>query len=115
MLNWLFSNKDVVINLSNSLEFAEFNLPLYYEDSDFPTDVNPKIKDFLSTFGKVTGEGNYGYCTWAFWPAEPGVHIWKDMEVVWAGDISVADYMADHQKLWDKARDKGTTLSIPDR
>jgi len=34
------------------------------------------------------------------------------MEVVWAGDISVEDYMYDHQKLWDKARDKGELLPV---
>ena len=50
--------------------------------------------------------------TWTFWPADPGVHIWKDMEVVWAGDISVEDYMYDHQKLWDKARKKNQLLPV---
>ena len=48
-----------------------------------------------------------------FWPADPGVHIWKDMEVVWAGDISVEDFLYDHQKMWDKARKNGDTLPVP--
>ena len=35
------------------------------------------------------------------------------MEVVWAGDISVEDFMSDHQKMWDKARKKNETLPVP--
>ena len=72
-----------------------------------------QVTSYLNEYARITGEGNYGYCTWTFWPAEPGVHIWKDMEVVWAGDISVEDFMYDHQKMWDKARKKNETLPVP--
>ena len=39
-----------------------------------------------------------------FYPNDPGVHIWKDMEVVWAGDITPLEFMEESQRLWDKAR-----------
>ena len=37
------------------------------------------------------------------------------MEVLWADEISVEDYMADHQKLWDKARKKNKLLPVGKR
>ena len=72
--------------------------------SDIPTDIAPQVQDYLSEYARITGEGNYGYCTWTFWPADPGVHIWKDMEVVWAGDITPLEFMEESQRLWDQAR-----------
>jgi hypothetical protein len=66
-------------------------------------------------FAKTTGEGKYGNTNWTFFPTDTGVHIWKDMEVVWANDITVEEFLEDHQKLWDKARKKNNTLPIGDR
>jgi hypothetical protein len=37
------------------------------------------------------------------------------MEVVWANDITVEEFLEDHQKLWDKARKNDNTLPIGDR
>jgi MFS family permease len=113
VLNWIMSNKDVVIDIASDFQFGEFVVPLLLDDSDIPSTISPQVTSYLNEYARITGEGNYGYCTWTFWPAEPGVHIWKDMEVVWAGDISVEDFMYDHQKMWDKARKKNETLPVP--
>ena len=107
------SNKDVVIDIASDFQFGEFVVPLLLDESDIPSTISPQVTSYLNEYARITGEGNYGYCTWTFWPAEPGVHIWKDMEVVWAGDISVEDFMYDHQKMWDKARKKNETLPVP--
>ena len=113
VLNWIMANKDVVLDIASDFEFGEFVVPLKLSDSDIPKDIAPQVQNYLSEYARITGDGNYGYCTWTFWPADAGVHIWKDMEVVWAGDISVEDYLYDHQKLWDKARKNGDTLPVP--
>jgi raffinose/stachyose/melibiose transport system substrate-binding protein len=115
VLDFVFSNKNVVLDMAADFQFGEFVVPLYFSADDIKASVSPQVKRYLLEFADATGKGNYGYTTWTFWPADPGVHIWKDMEVVWAGDISVEDYMYDHQKLWDKARDKGQLLPVGDR
>ena len=112
VLNWVFNNKEIVMDMAADFNFGEFVVPLNVTADDIREDVAPQIKRYLAEFADATGKGNYGYTTWTFFPADPGVHIWKDMEVVWAGDISVEDYMYDHQKLWDKARDKGELLPV---
>jgi raffinose/stachyose/melibiose transport system substrate-binding protein len=112
VLDFVFSNKNVVLDMAADFQFGEFVVPLYFSADDIKASVSPQVKRYLLDFADATGKGNYGYTTWTFWPADPGVHIWKDMEVVWAGDISVEDYMYDHQKLWDKARDKGQLLPV---
>ncbi|MDC0497977.1 ABC transporter substrate-binding protein [Alphaproteobacteria bacterium] len=114
VLDWVISNREQVLELTGRFNFGAWLLPLKYQESDFG-DVDPRIKRFLMDFAKTTGEGNYGYTTWSFFAADPGVHIWKDMEVVWANDITVEEFLEDHQKLWDKARKKNNTLPIGDR
>ena len=112
VLNFVFSNKEIVLDMAADFQFGEFVVPLYFAEEDIRDSVSPQVRRYLVDFAEATGKGNYGYTTWTFWPADPGVHIWKDMEVVWAGDISVEDYMYDHQKMWDKARKKGQLLPV---
>ena len=112
VLNFVFSNKEIVLDMAADFQFGEFVVPLYFAEDDIRDSVSPQVRRYLVEFAEATGKGNYGYTTWTFWPADPGVHIWKDMEVVWAGDISVDDYMYDHQKMWDKARKKGQLLPV---
>ena len=112
VLNFVFSNKEIVLDMAADFQFGEFVVPLYFAEDDIKESVSPQVRRYLVDFAEATGKGNYGYTTWTFWPADPGVHIWKDMEVVWAGDISVEDYMYDHQKMWDKARKKGELLPV---
>ena len=49
------------------------------------------------------------------YPNEPGVHIWKDMEVVWAGDITPLEFMEEQQRLWDKAREDDALVPVGKR
>ena len=112
VLNFVFSNKEIVLDMAADFQFGEFVVPLYFAEDDIRDSVSPQVRRYLVDFAEATGKGNYGYTTWTFWPADPGVHIWKDMEVVWAGDITVEDYMYDHQKMWDKARKKGQLLPV---
>lgn len=115
VLNFVFSNKEIVLDMAADFQFGEFVVPLYFAEDDIKDSVSPQVRRYLVDFAEATGKGNYGYTTWTFWPADPGVHIWKDMEVVWAGDITVEDYMYDHQKMWDKARKKGQLLPVGSR
>lgn len=115
VLDWLISNKEYVLEITGNFNYGAWLIPLKYEDSDFPGDLDPRIKRYLTEFAAATGEGNYGYTTWSFFPAEPGVHIWKDMEVVWAGDITVEEFLEDQQKLWDKAREKDQLIPVGSR
>lgn len=115
VLNWIISDKNRVLDFTSKRNYGEWLLPLKYEESDFSSSVDQRIRDYLVDFAKVTGDGNYGYTTWTFYPANAGTHIWKDMESVWAGDISVAEFLAEQQELWDKARDSNELIPVGKR
>jgi raffinose/stachyose/melibiose transport system substrate-binding protein len=115
VIDFIFKKKALVLDMANDFIFGEFVIPLKYTSEDFGDNVNPKVRRYLIEFAEATGKGNYGYTTWTFWPSEPGVHIWKDMEVIWAGELNAQEYMEDHEKLWSKARRKNATLPVDKR
>jgi len=115
VLDWIMNNKEVVLNVASGYGYGEFMVPLVYTSDDFPADADPRIVRFFADFAQVTGEGRVGYTTWTFWPADPNVQLWEAVEQVWFGDLGVEDYLAEHQALWDAARESGVTLPIPAR
>jgi raffinose/stachyose/melibiose transport system substrate-binding protein len=115
VLNFLLSDPKLVLANSAGSSYGEWLVPLHFAESDFPEGTDPRLVRFFADFAKVTGEGRYGYTTWTFWPAKPNVQLWTDVESVWAGDISVEDYLATQQELWDEARAANETLPIPKR
>ena len=115
MIDWILRDKSRVLEFSAKRGYAEWLIPLAYEASDFAEGADPKVRDYLIDFAEVTGAGNYGYTTWTFYPAEAGTHIWKDMESVWAEDISVLEFLGEQQALWDKARAANKLIPVGKR
>ncbi|MBL8131360.1 MAG: extracellular solute-binding protein [Anaerolineae bacterium] len=115
VLDWLMSDPARVLTIASGYGYGEFMIPLAFTAEDFPADADPRIVRFFADFAAVTGEGRVGYTTWTFWPADPNVHLWEAVEKVWFDELSVEDYLAEHQALWEQARADGATLPIPAR
>lgn len=113
VINFLLSDPQLVLETAAGSAFGEWVVPLKFTAADFPAGTDERIVRFFSDFADVTGQGRYGYTTWTFWPAKPNVQLWEAIELVWAGDLSTEDYLAEHQALWDEARNEGKTLPIP--
>jgi raffinose/stachyose/melibiose transport system substrate-binding protein len=115
VLDFLLSNAKLDLEVAATANFGEWVVPLHYTDADYPEGMDERVKRFYQDFSEQTGAGHYGYTTWTFWPADADVQLWKDIELVWAGEMSAEDYLAAHQAEWDTARANGTTLPIPER
>lgn len=115
VIDWLLSDVGRVLEVSSQYYYGEFMLPLYSSAEDFAEDADPRIVRFYSDFAKVSDEGRVGYTTWTFWPADPNIQLWKSIESVWFGELSVEDYLAEQQALWEKARAEGVTPPVPAR
>jgi raffinose/stachyose/melibiose transport system substrate-binding protein len=115
VIDFLLSDPQRVLAIAAGSGYGEWVVPLHFTEDDFPEGTDERIIRFYTDFAAVTGEGRYGYTTWTFWPADPNVQLWTDIESVWAGEMSVEDYLATQQELWDEARAEGSTLPIPER
>ena len=115
VIDYLLSDPARILSIASEVGFGEYVVPLHFSVEDFPEDTDPRVAEFFADFAKVTSEGRFGYTTWTFWPADPNVQLWTSVEEVWAGDLSVEDYLAEHQALWEDARAEGSTLAVPGR
>jgi len=113
MLNFLISNPEVVLDIASGFNFSEWLVPLHFELDDFPEGVDPRVMRFHSEFAAATGQGEYGYANWTFWPGPANNHLRVEIEGVWEGLATIEDYLAAHQAVWDDVRASGNTIPVP--
>lgn len=112
-LDYLISDPALVLQLAADVGFGEWVVPVHFGVDDFPAGTDERVVRFFSDFAAVTGEGRIGYTTWTFWPNDPNVHLWEAVENVWWGDISVEEYLEEHERLWQIEREAGNLLPVP--
>ncbi len=113
VINFLVSDSARVLEMSATQGFGEWMVPVKVAPEDFPEGTDERFIRFFSDFAAVTGEGRNGYTTRTVWPAGPNVQLWEEVELVWYDEMSVEDYLASHQAMWDEARAEGSTLNVP--
>jgi len=113
VIDFLLSDPARVLEMSATQGFGEYMVPVHVTTEDFPDGTDERFVRFFSDFATVTGEGRIGYTTWTFWPAGPNVQLWEEVELVWYDEMSIEDYLADHQAAWDEARAEGKELNVP--
>ncbi len=112
VLDFLLSDKRRILEVAATTGFGEWVLPLRYELSDFPPGTDERVLRFHADFAAVTAEGRYGYTAWTFWPARANQQLWESIELVWADELSVEEYLANHQAEWAQDTADGLVLSI---
>ena len=115
VIDYWLSSPARVLAIAAGAGYGEFVVPIHFTVDDFPVGTDERIARFFADFAEVTAQGRAGYTTWTFWPADANVHLWTDIERVWAGEISTEEYLEEHEALWEQAREEGKTLAIPDR
>lgn len=113
VLDFLLSDTERVLSISSGFNFSEWLFPLYYTPDDFPDEVDPRVQRFHSEFASATGEGNYGYANWTFWPGPANTDLRVEIEGVWEGILSIDDYLANHQAVWNELFESGSTIPVP--
>jgi raffinose/stachyose/melibiose transport system substrate-binding protein len=111
-LDWFFSDPERIAK-----GVADINaqpLPVPFEPEDFPSNIDPRIKDQMISLSKATSQGNFGYTTWTFWPPASDTYIYEEMEKVLTGDITPAEYTAGLDEVFKKELKEGKVPPIID-
>jgi raffinose/stachyose/melibiose transport system substrate-binding protein len=88
--------------------------PLNYEGDVF-ANSDPRIARIYSSFGEASAKGNVGYTTWSFWPAKTDVYLYEGMAQVYDGQLSVEDYLAEMDRIFQEEFAAGEIPPIPSR
>lgn len=83
--------------------------------ADALTTIDARRAKVYESLGAASDAGNYGYTTWTFWPPKSDVYIYEQIEKVWAGDMTVEEYLAGLQKLFAEELAAGDIPPIPER
>jgi raffinose/stachyose/melibiose transport system substrate-binding protein len=89
-------------------------LPVPFEPEDFPSNIDPRIKDQMISLSEATSQGNFGYTTWTFWPPASDTYIYEEMEKVLTGDITPAEYTTGLDEIFKKELKEGKVPPIID-
>ena len=77
--------------------------------------IDPRIVAQVANLSKAMEAGSYGYTTWTFWPPKTLVYAWEEIERVWAGELSIEEYMQEQQVMFDEELAAGDVPPIPER
>jgi raffinose/stachyose/melibiose transport system substrate-binding protein len=77
--------------------------------------LDSRYAAILGSLNEASQANNYGYTTWTFWPPKSDVYIYEEIEKVWAGDMTVDEYLQGLQTLFDEEKAAGAIPPIPQR
>jgi raffinose/stachyose/melibiose transport system substrate-binding protein len=69
----------------------------------------------INGISEASGSGNYGYTTWTFFPPDTGVYLIENIEKVWAGDMTVDEFLSGMQSVFEPELAAGDVPPIPAR
>lgn len=86
---------------------------------DIPTDllgdIDPRQARMIDALTTASQSGDYGYTTWTFFPPKTETFLIEQIEKVWAGKMTVEDFLAGLQEVFDAEIAAGAGLPIPAR
>ncbi len=83
--------------------------------ADALTTIDPRNARMFEQLSAASDANNYGYTTWTFWPPKSDLYIYEEVEKVWAKEMTVEEYLAGLQKLFDEEVKAGDIPPIPVR
>jgi raffinose/stachyose/melibiose transport system substrate-binding protein len=82
---------------------------------DLLKDIDPRQARMIDRLNKASSEGGYGYTTWTFWPSKSETYLIEEIEKVWGGDMTVAEFLSGLQDIFAKELAAGDVPPIPTR
>lgn len=115
-IDWVYNDKKRAMTIASGFNFGEWVVPLKdLRAEDFPPETDKRIVRFFEDFARVTERGDYGYTTWTFWPAKTEVYMYTAFDEVLAGTLTVEQYLAEVQKLFDEEKAAGKVPPVMKR
>lgn len=77
--------------------------------------IDPRIASAFADFGAASNEGGFGYTTWSFWPPKSDVYMYEEIERLWDGQITTAEYLQGLNDLFAQELADGDIPPLPAR
>jgi raffinose/stachyose/melibiose transport system substrate-binding protein len=77
--------------------------------------LDERYAAILASMNEAAAANNYGYTTWTLWPPQSDLYIYEEIEKVWAGDMTVEEYLQGLQTTFDQEVAEGAVVPVPAR
>ncbi len=79
---------------------GEWVVPIDLKKDDFPADTDARFVRALETIATSSKSGDYGYTTWTFWPKKSDQFIIEQMDSVFSGKMTAAEFSKKLQDMY---------------
>lgn len=110
-LNWYYTTPKRM-----TAQMAALNtepLPINVGASDFPSNIDARLKNHYLAINEATTKGVFGYTTWTFWPPKSDVVTYDSMDKVLTGNITPAQFCSTLESTFKPELAQGTVPPIP--
>jgi len=124
-INASSKNKDAAAEVLNHIFTPEIQAQLAVDcgfapgpvtlDASMLEGLDPRQARLYESVATAAAKGDYGYLTWAFFGPETDQYIYEEIEKLWGGSITTAQYLEGLQELNDKERLAGDNPPLPER
>ncbi|MGC4108359.1 MAG: extracellular solute-binding protein [Thermomicrobiales bacterium] len=83
--------------------------------ADLLTGIDPRQARMIEQLNTASSGGGYGYTTWTFFPPKSETFIIEKIENVWAGDLTVEDFLSQLNDIFAAELAAGDVPPIPAR
>lgn len=110
-LNWYYTNRKEALQRMADVP-ATYNIPIAVAAGDLPGTIDPRSKRLITAVNSAVHNGNYGYVTWTWWPAQADVYVYQGLEKVLTGKTTPKEYCTQLDKLFRQGVATGAVPQI---
>jgi raffinose/stachyose/melibiose transport system substrate-binding protein len=110
-LNWYYTKRQEALQRMADVP-ATYNIPIPVTAGELPGSIDPRSKRLITEVNSAVANGNYGYVTWTWWPAQADVYVYEGLQKVLTGNTSPKDYCAQLDKLFRQGVAAGAVPQI---
>ncbi len=124
-INASSKNKDAAAEVLNHIFTPEIQAQLAVDcgfapgpvtlDASMLEGLDARQARLYESVATASAKGDYGYLTWAFFGPKTDQYIYEEIEKLWGGSITTAEYLEGMQALADEEREAGDNPPLPER
>ncbi len=111
-INWFTEDPKRAAQWASEGMWATHVPPLHMTAADFPADANPVEEKITLDMIEAMATLHHGFLAWSGFPPKTDAYMWNNFEAMLDGSLSINDYLAEAQKIFDQEKADNSLIPI---